>query len=101
MKNEDLNFEASSNIDNEDDDETEKEAIELLKAQHEQIQQLKSQNENKDKMIKMMKNQIVTDVTIYVNLRNGVKNIVEEHTVGIVMSEPNLSKMENKNYEID
>ena len=60
MKNEDLNFEASSNIDNEDDDETEKEAIELLKTQHEQIQQLKSQNENKDKMIKMMKNQIVT-----------------------------------------
>ena len=48
MKNEDLNFEASSNIDNEDDDETEKEAIELLKTQHEQIQQLKSQNENKD-----------------------------------------------------
>ena len=49
----------------------------------------------------MMKNQIVTDVTIYVNLTNGVKNIVEEHTVGIVISEPNLSKMENKNYEID
>ena len=47
----------------------------------------------------MMKNQIVTDVTMYVNLTNGVKNIVEERIVGIVMSEPNLSKMENKNYE--
>ena len=44
MKNEDLNFEASSNIDNEDDDETEQEAIELLKTQHEQIQLLKNQN---------------------------------------------------------
>ena len=49
----------------------------------------------------MTKNQTVIDVTMYVNLTNGVKNIVEEHTVGIVMSEPNLSKMENKNYEID
>ena len=48
----------------------------------------------------MMKNQIVTDVTMYAIQINGVRNIAEERTVGIVMSEPNLSKMENKNYEI-
>lgn len=47
----------------------------------------------------MTKNQIVTNVTMYVIPTNGVKNIVEGRIVGIVMSEPNLSKMENKNYE--
>ena len=49
----------------------------------------------------MMKNQIVTGATMYVNLTNGVRNIAEGRIVGIVMSEPNLSKMENKNYEIN
>ena len=49
----------------------------------------------------MTKNQIVTDVTMYVIPINGVRNIAEGHIVGIVMSEPNLSKMENKNYEIE
>lgn len=47
----------------------------------------------------MTKNQIVTDVTMYVIPINGVRSIAEGHIVGIVMSEPNLSKMENKNYE--
>ena len=60
MKNEDLNLEDYSNMENEEGDDTEQEAIELLKSQHEQIQKLKYQNENKSKMIKMMKNQIVT-----------------------------------------
>ena len=48
-----------------------------------------------------MKNQIVTDVTMYVIQTNGVKNIVEGRIVGIVMSELNLSKMENKSDEIN
>ena len=46
-----------------------------------------------------MKNQIVTDVTMYVIQTNGVKNIAEEHIAGIDMNELSLSKMENKNYE--
>lgn len=44
----------------------------------------------------MMKNLIATGVIMYVIQINGVRNIAEERTVGIDMSEPNLSKMENK-----
>lgn len=47
----------------------------------------------------MMKNQIVTDVTMYVIQIKGVRNIAEERTVGIDMSEPNLLKMEDKSNE--
>jgi hypothetical protein len=44
----------------------------------------------------MMKNQIAIDATMYVIQINGVRNIAEERTVGIDMSELSLSKMENK-----
>ena len=44
----------------------------------------------------MTNNQIVIDVNMYVNLTNGVKNIVEERTVGMDIHELSLSKMENK-----
>lgn len=46
-----------------------------------------------------MKNQIVTGATMYVIQINGVRNIAEEHTVGMDIYELNLSKMENKNNE--
>ena len=46
-----------------------------------------------------MKNQIVTDVTMYVIPIQCVNSIVETSIIGIDIHEPNLSKMENKNYE--
>lgn len=42
-----------------------------------------------------MKNQIVTGATMYVIQINGVRNIAEEHTVGMDIHELSLSKMEN------
>ena len=54
MKNEDLNLEDYSNMENEEGDDTEQESIELLKSQPEQIQKLKYQNENKSKMINII-----------------------------------------------
>lgn len=49
----------------------------------------------------MTKNQIVTDVTMYVILTNGVKNIVEEHIARMDIHELSLLKMENKSDEIN
>ena len=56
MKNTDLDLAASQLSC--DADSTEQEAIDLLKSQYEQIQQLKYQNETKDKTIKTLKNQV-------------------------------------------
>ena len=57
MNKEDLNseLEDSNNYFDEDIDETEREAIEMLKSQHEQIKNLKSLLENKDNMINVYK----------------------------------------------
>ena len=44
----------------------------------------------------MTKNQTVIDVTMYVNLTNGVRNIAEEHIAGMDIHELSLSKMESK-----
>ena len=49
----------------------------------------------------MMKNQIVTGVTMYAIQINGVRNIVEEHIAGMDIHELSLSKMENKDNEIN
>lgn len=57
MNKDDLNpdFDESNNYFDEEIDETEREAIELLKSQHEQIKNLKGLLENKDNMINVYK----------------------------------------------
>ena len=60
MNKDDLNpdFDESNNYFDEEIDETEREAIELLKSQHEQIKNLKGLLENKDNMINVYKEKI-------------------------------------------